>query len=216
MNQGELENAIGYRFSDKNLLSAALTHPSCSVGKNYERLEFLGDAVLELCVSRYLFSEYPNVQEGELTKKRSAIVCSDALVRAARGINLGAHILLGKGEIATGGRDKNSILENVFEAVMGAVYLDGGLPVVQPIVEKLLIGAENGEAYDYKSHLQEIVQAKGNQEISYDTYCTEGPPHEAVFYVRLLIGGGEVSLGQGKSKKQAEQEAAKNALAILK
>ncbi len=211
-----LESAIGYIFNDGSLLITALTHPSYAAGENYERLEFLGDAVLELCVSRYLYQEHPKASEGELTKRRAEIVCSATLVKAAQSIDLGTYLLLGKGELSTGGREKRSILENAVEAVIGAIYLDSGLDEAAHVVEKLIILGATHDRMDYKSCLQEKVRANSNADIVYDTYLTEGPPHNSIFYVRLSIGGGTVSQGKGKSKKQAEQEAAKNALAILK
>ncbi len=213
---GQLENAIGYSFHEKELLRTALTHPSYGEGENYERLEFLGDAVLELCVSRYLYLEYPGASEGELTKRRAEIVCSAALVKAAQSVNLGQYLLLGKGEITTGGRSKRSILENTVEAVIGAVFLDAGMEEAAKVIEKLMMQGESNGHTDYKSCLQEKVRANSSADIVYDTYLTEGPPHNSIFYVRLSIGGDTVSQGKGKSKKQAEQEAAKNALAVLK
>lgn len=212
----ELENAIGYRFQNSGLLKTALTHPSYSSGENYERMEFLGDAVLELCVSKYLYQKYPEASEGELTKRRAEIVCSTALVKAAKSVALGRYLLLGKGEISTGGREKRSILENAFEAVVGAIYLDTGLDAAAQVIEKLMIQGAASDLKDYKSCLQEKVRVNSSADIVYDTYLTEGPPHNSIFYVRLSIGGNAVSQGKGKSKKQAEQEAAKNALAILK
>lgn len=211
-----LENAIGYSFKNKELLKIALTHPSYAAGENYERMEFLGDAVLELCVSKYMYQKYPDAPEGELTKRRAEIVCSAALVKAAQSVNLGEYLLLGKGEVSTGGRDKRSILENTFESVIGAIFLDEGLDAAAQVIEKLMIQGAGGGQPDYKSCLQEKVRANSSADIVYDTYHTEGPPHNSIFYVRLSIGGDSVSQGKGKSKKQAEQEAAKNALAILK
>lgn len=211
-----LENAIGYKFHNRELLTTALTHPSYAAGDNYERLEFLGDAVLELCVSKYLYQQYPDAAEGELTKRRAEIVCSAALAAAAQNVGLGEFFLLGKGEESTGGRDKRSILENAFEAVIGAIFLDSDLKSAAQVIEKLMIRGEKRDQQDYKSCLQERVRANSSADIVYDTYLTEGPPHNSIFYVRLSIGGNAVSQGKGKSKKQAEQEAAKNALAILK
>ncbi len=216
-----LEEAIGYAFCDRDLLIKALTHPSWGTGDNYERLEFLGDAVIELAASNYLFNRFPNAGEGELTKRRAGLVCSDAMAAAARRIGLGQYILLGKGEIASGGREKKSVLENAFEALVGAVFLDGGIGMAGRIAENLLISLpevaqETIENGDYKSKLQEKLQAEGAADIVYLTYLTQGPPHDAVFFVRLYIGGKPVSEGRGKTKKQAEQDAAKNAIHNLK
>lgn len=216
-----LEEAVGYTFCDRDLLIRALSHPSWGQGGNYERLEFLGDAVTELCASNYLYNRFPNAGEGELTKRRAGLVCSDAMVAAAKRIDLGQYILLGKGEIASGGREKKSVLEDAFESLIGAVFLDGGISIACRIAQELLIDSaevpqgsvQNG---DYKSKLQEKMQAEGTSDIVYLTYRTQGPPHDTVFYVRLHIGGKPVSEGQGKTKKQAEQDAAKNALNNLK
>lgn len=216
-----LEEAIGYTFKDKNLLICALSHPSYSSGENYERLEFLGDAAVELCASHYLYARFPGAGEGELTKRRASLVCSDAMASAAKRINLGQYILLGKGELASGGREKKSVLENTFESLIGAVFLDGGMEPAWQVSEKLLIGViesaqEEIANGDFKSHLQERLQAEGNADIVYLTYRTQGPPHDTVFFVRLCIGGKTISEGQGKTKKQAEQDAAKNAIQNLK
>lgn len=216
-----LEKTIGYRFEDKSLLMEALTHPSRSGGKNNERLEFLGDAVLELCVSQHLYGEYPVAQEGELTKRRSAMVCSRSLMKAAQKINLGDYILLGKGEEGTGGREKRSVLENAMEALLGAIFLDGGLEAARSVTSGLIPagGGHNlGRAgktepvKDYKTLLQETIQAESGGKIAYEIYRTEGPPHDAVFHVRLTIGEKKAGSGKGKSKKEAEQQAAKKAL----
>jgi len=222
----ELENAIGYRFVDKNLLAEALTHPSHSGSRNSERLEFLGDAVAALCVSMVLYESYPAAKEGELTKRRAAAVCSHSLMNAARAIGLGGYILLGKGEEVAGGREKRSVLENAMEALLGAVFLDGGLDAAMNASKKLLLADGKESAFavrpgrtvmarDYKSFLQETVQADGGEKIAYETFRTEGPPHDTVFHVRLCIGGTRASTGIGKSKKEAEQQAAKKALAKL-
>lgn len=222
-----VERALGYRFKDRSLLAEALTHPSCSKDKNSERLEFLGDAVLELCVSAHLYDVYPAATEGELTKRRAAYVCRGSLIKAAKKTDMGGYILLGRGEELAGGREKPSILENAMEAVLGAVFLDGGLQAAMEVVRKVLLiekgrrqdqgggSADTNQTLrtqDYKSLLQETVQADGGETIFYETYRMEGPPHDAVFYVRLCIGNKQAGEGQGKSKKEAEQQAAKKAL----
>lgn len=216
-----IEEAIGYAFCDRDLLILALSHPSWGQGGNYERLEFLGDAVIELAASHYLYNRFKKAGEGELTKRRAGLVCSDAMVAAARRIGLGEYILLGKGEISSGGREKRSVLENAFEALVGAVFLDGGIAIASRIAQELLIDSVEAPQEDlqngnYKSKLQEKLQAEGAADIVYLTYRTQGPPHDTVFYVRLYIGGKPVSEGQGKTKKQAEQDAAKNAINNLK
>lgn len=220
-NFAALENAIGYTFKDKSLLLEALTHPSHSGVENYERLEFLGDAVLELCTSLQLYGAYPAAKEGELTKRRAAMVCSLSLMRSAQKINLGEYILMGRGEEATDGRKKRSVLENAMEALLGAVFLDGGLDAARSATRKLVMeggvrhAGQPGKTVpgrDYKSLLQETVQAQGGKKILYETYKTEGPPHDSIFHVRLTVGGKPAGSGQGKSKKEAEQQAAKKAL----
>jgi ribonuclease-3 len=221
-----VEHALGYRFKDRSTLAEALTHPSCSKDKNSERLEFLGDAVLELCVSAHLYDVYPAATEGELTKRRAAYVCRGSLIKAAKKTGMGGYILLGRGEELAGGREKPSVLENAMEAVFGAVFLDGGLQAAMEVVRKVLLsekemrqdqggGADTNQTLriqDYKSLLQETVQAGGGETICYETYRREGPPHDAVFYVRLYIGNKQAGEGQGKSKKEAEQQAAQKAL----
>ncbi len=222
-----LESALGYRFEDRSLLTEALMHPSCSKDKNSERLEFLGDAVLELCVSAHLYEAYPAATEGELTKSRAAVVCRRSLMTAAKKIDLGGYILLGRGEEMADGRTKPSVLENAMEAVLGAIFLDGGIQAAMGVVSRLLLSdkepgrnASRGSAdiirtlrtQDYKSFLQETVQAGERENISYETYRREGPPHDVVFHVRLSIGQKQAGEGTGKSKKEAEQQAAKMAL----
>ena len=219
-----VENTLGYRFEDKNILEEALTHPSCSKDKNSERLEFLGDAVLELCVSAHLYDVYPAATEGELTKRRAAYVCRGSLIKAAKKAGIGGYIHLGRGEELAGGREKPSILENTMEAVLGAVFLDGGLQAAMKVVRRILLvekkreqdqesaGGDALHIRDYKSFLQETVQAQGGESICYETYRREGPPHNSIFYVRLSVGNTQVGEGRGKSKKEAEQQAAQKAL----
>jgi ribonuclease-3 len=209
-----LEKSIGFYFEDQKLLETALTHPSCAYGYNYERLEFLGDAVLELVVSDYLYKKFGDLSEGTLTQKRAEIVCAKSLSAVARSIDLGRFIFLGKGEEQSGGREKASILENVMEAVIGAVYLDGGFYSVQNIIIELFedrikdVVSSDSDG-DYKSHLQEMVQKTVRKEISYLVSRKEGPPHNTTFYVRLIIGDEVICEGVGSSKKEAEQNAAK-------
>lgn len=215
---GELQAALDYTFKNKQLLKEALSHPSCAADENYERLEFLGDAVIELCCSLYLFARYPKAGEGELTRRRASLVRGDALEAAARRIGLGRHIYLGRGEESSGGREKKSVLENAAEALLGAVYLDGGMRAADRIARALIFEPQALRAdteADYKSLLQEKLQARGAADISYVTFDTEGPPHDAVFHVRLYLNGKPAGEGRGKSKKQAEQEAAKAALSCM-
>lgn len=218
MNNSALEKQIGYEFKDQELLKRALTHPSCGNAPNYERLEFLGDAVIELIISDDLFNHYQDFSEGTLTQRRADIVCSKSLARVAQRLGLGSYILLGKGEEESGGRQKPSILENVMEALMGAVYVDGGFHEAQRVARSLFADAVGGAMdkqndHDYKSQFQELVQRTIRQEISYQVIAQEGPPHNTVFHVRLSVGGKALCEGSGNSKKQAEQNAAKSAIA---
>ncbi len=208
-----LEKRIGFYFEDGKLLDTALTHPSCARESNYERLEFLGDAVLELVISDYLYKKFGDLSEGVLTQKRAEIVCAKSLSAIAREIGLGEFVFLGKGEEQSGGRDKPSILENVIEAVIGAVYLDGGFFSARTVVLQLFeerIGqvVSAVEASDYKSQLQEMVQKTVKKNISYLVSRKEGPPHNTTFYIRLIVGDDVICEGVGSSKKEAEQNAA--------
>lgn len=211
----ELEKSIGYTFKDKSLLKLALTHSSYSnelkINKygNYERLEFLGDAVLELTTSQFFYLEYPDKKEGELTRIRSSMVCEPALAFCARQFNLQEYILLGKGEETTGGRDRDSIISDVLEAVLGAVYLDGGFDCADAFVKKhILTDLENKQLfYDAKTILQEKMQKQGKS-LSYELIEEKGPDHDKTFVIAAIIDGVQCSTGSGKSKKQAEQHAA--------
>ena len=211
----ELEKKIGYEFSEKRLLGQAVTHSSFSNEqkinkyKNYERLEFLGDAVLELLSSRFFFETYPDMSEGEMTRLRSSMVCEPALAFCARDLDLGKYILLGKGEEATGGRKRDSIISDVMEAVIGAIYLDGGLLEADKFVRKFILSdLENKQLfYDSKTLLQEQVQKEGRT-LTYELVSESGPNHEKVFVVEAVIDGKTVGRGQGRNKKTAQQQAA--------
>lgn len=216
----DLQEKIGYTFNDPKLLSEALTHSSHLGGINNERLEFLGDAVLELTVSEYLYNTV-HVSEGEMTKLRASIVCSESLSKAAEQIMLGDYLRMGKGEIVTGGRHRKSILENAFEALVGAVFRDSDFETAKAVILRLLgeniLLALRGELYkDYKTTLQEILQKDGNRQIAYELTKTEGPEHAKRFYITLKIDGKPVAEGIGKNKKEAEQEAAKKYFLALK
>lgn len=211
-----LEKSIGYAFHDKKLLQRAFIHASADVGESYERLEFLGDAVLALAVSEHLFFEKPGDPEGELTKCRAALVNETALAEVARSLDLSAYLMLGRGERHSGGADKPSIQADVVEALIGAVYVDGGFEMAKELVERLLQHSfetvlSGGGFRDYKTRLQERYHKQGISDIRYIVCKEEGPPHDRVFYVRLLVDGEEVAQGQGRSKKFAEQKAAKAA-----
>ena len=216
-----LENSIGYTFKDKRLMERAFVHSSADAGESYERLEFLGDAVLELTVSEHLFFEKPGYSEGEMTKSRAALVNESALVKLARELNLSEYLTLGRGERNSGGADKPSILADVVEALIGAVYVDGGFDAARDVVRRLMESSfdkvlSGGGVRDYKTQLQEHYHKQGISDIRYTVYKEEGPPHDKVFYVRLFVAGEEISQGKGRSKKAAEQKAARQACMNVK
>ena len=215
-----LEERIGYSFRNKYLLECALTHTSFAneqkiqTYKDYERIEFLGDAVLEMISSDFLYRTYPEKKEGELTKLRASLVCEPALAYCARDLSLGAFIRLGKGEEASGGREKDSIISDVMEAIIGAMYLDSG-GIEEPrkfILTFILSDLENKQLfYDSKSILQERAQQKG-YDVHYEVLEESGPGHCRKFRVAALIDGHQCGIGEGRSKKAAEQQAAYDAL----
>lgn len=213
----ELQEKIGYSFSDENLLKQAFVHSSADMGESYERLEFLGDAVLELAVSELIFLKKPEFTEGELTKTRAALVNEGMLFAVAKELDIGSCIVFGKGEQNTGGAEKPSILADVIEAMIGAVYIDGGFDSAKAVVQKLMKAGvdtvlSGGGLKDYKTKLQEHYHKQGINDIKYTVYKEEGPPHDRVFFVKLYVGGEEIAQGKGSSKKNAEQRAAKQAL----
>lgn len=211
----ELEEKIGYHFKDASLLRQALTHSSftneqkINKQKDYERLEFLGDAVLELASSRFFFLNHPDMTEGEMTKLRSSTVCEPALAFCARDIDLGSYILLGKGEEQTGGRERDSITSDVMEAVIGAIYLDSGFEDAERFILRFILSdLENKKLfYDSKTILQEKVQKNG-KELTYRLLSESGPDHDKQFTVEALIGEESAGTGVGRTKKAAEQQAA--------
>lgn len=216
----ELESKIGYCFQNKQLLRQALTHPSAAKDDN-QRLEFLGDAVLELAVSERIYLEFAAWPEGKLTALRADLVCENTLNDVAERLALGKHIILGKGERMAGGRNKPSILSDALEAVIGAVYLDGGFQAAKEAVDEILRPEFADPQHiagrgDYKSELQEYCQKTGQNRITYHLTETKGPAHNRSFFVDLLVGGKFIAHGKGKSKKHAEQDAACKALEILK
>jgi len=221
----QLENRIGHVFQDRTLCESALTHKSWinerhEAGRtDNERLEFLGDAVLALVVSDLLMRAFPDRSEGELSKTRAAIVSEAGLARAAEGIGLGDWIFLGRGEDQAGGRHKPSILSDALEALIGAIYLDGGLPAAHRATERLfgaaLRDAETTARLDFKSRLQERSQALLQSTPQYMVVGQEGPDHDKTFSVAILLGGREYGRATGKSKKEAEQSAAALALSAL-
>ena len=213
-----LEDRLGHRFRDCKLLETALTHPSFGGDHHvphYQRLEFLGDAVLELAVSRYLYYELPEVDEGKLTRIRAALVREESLNRAAQRIGLGEFIRLSVGEERSGGREKPSILSDVMEAVLAAVYLDAGFDEAVRIIDMVLGEELRPEVLkdhlDAKSRLQELMQREGRMP-SYDYLSMEGPPHAPVFSYRVMDGEQELGRGSGTSKQSAQQAAARDAL----
>lgn len=220
----KLEDRIGYCFRDKALLGQALTHSSFSNEqkirkcKDYERLEFLGDAVLELVTSEYLFHRYQEIPEGELTKMRASMVCEPALAYCARDLELGDYIRLGRGEESTGGRERDSIIADVVEAVIGAIFLDSGLKEARDFINCFVLNdIENKQLFfDSKSSLQELAQGQIKAEVSYSLLDESGPEHNKSFTVEVRLGDEALAQGSGKTKKAAEQQAAYGALLKLR
>ena len=223
----EFEKIIEYSFNDKCILSLALTHSSYAnehkLGKfEYnERLEFLGDAVLEFLVSRYIFEKYPELPEGELTKLRASVVCEGSLAKKAVDIHLGDFLYLGKGEELTGGRTRESILADAFEAVIGAVVIDGGIENAEKYVMGLMTDVISSVRnsfmlMDYKTRLQEEIQKSSKEPVAYAIVKESGPDHGKLFEAEVSHSGSVLGSGTGRSKKEAEQAAAKNALGKIK
>ena len=214
----EFEEKLGYSFKDKNLLELALTHSSYAnenkLKKNNERFEFLGDSVLGFVTAEYLFTEYKNRPEGEMTKLRAAVVCEKSLFKFAEQIDLGKYILLGRGEDSTGGRNRPSVVSDAFEAVVAAIYLDGGMEAVKPYILRFIKDAVKREASfkDNKSLLQEEIQKVKGNTLTYEEVGEEGPDHDKTFIFKVSLNGEVIGEGKGKSKKEAEQNAAGSAL----
>lgn len=223
-NLSELQNAIGYQFQQEGLLRQALTHSSYANEKHMkkhsdnERLEFLGDAVLEIVSSEFLYKNYPNLPEGDLTKFRASIVCEPTLALCTKEMNLGKYLYLGKGENLTGGRNRKSILSDALESVIGAIYLDGGFECARAFVHRfILTDVEHKKLfYDSKTILQEFVQGNYEEGLNYVLISEEGPDHDKSFTVEARIGEQVIGHGVGHTKKAAEQEAAYQALLLLK
>ena len=221
----DLEKIIGYEFKDKNLLKRALLHTSyCneikSAGESNERLEFLGDSVLSVVVAEYLFSHYKKQHEGDLTKLRASLVCEKALAVFAKEIELGRFIMLGKGELNNGGNERPSILSDAFEALLAAMYLDGGMETVKPFILKFVeteleLRNTTGCFNDYKTQLQEIIQRNREEELLYVLVGEDGPDHDKQFTVEVRLNSNVIGTGVGHSKKQAEQLAARQALELM-
>lgn len=218
-----LQNKIGYSFKNKNYLIEAMTHSSFANERDSgmrcnERMEFLGDAVLSIISAQLLFEKYPDMPEGELSKLRSSLVCTESLSDFARQIDLGNALLLGKGEANTGGHDRPSILENAFEALIAAVYLDGGMEAARKFVLGFLNKAlENHQINfkDYKTILQEVVQKNPGENVNYVLVDEIGPDHNKEFVMEVHLNSNVIGTGRGKSKKSAEQAAAKEALELM-
>ena len=217
-----LEKRIGYTFSDPAHLRHALTHSSFVSGEggDNERMEFLGDAVLELCVSEELYFRFPHMKEGQMTKNRASVVCESALFAAAKQIGLGEFLLLGRGEDTSGGREKPSILSDAFEALICAIFLDGGLEPARTFIHAYVLPLLHfGEAAfekDYKTRLQELIHARTHgRQVSYELVRAEGPDHKKVFTMRAVLDGEVLGEGTGNSKQSAGQEAARVALERL-
>ena len=218
-----LEEKLGYEFRDPALLENALTHSSCaneSKGRLHsnERLEFLGDSILGMVVAEHLYRNHPDLPEGELTRTRAALVCEESLVEVAHDLGLGDYLKLGKGEEAGGGRTRPSIRADAVEAVLAAVYLDGGIGSARKIIQKYILSREieglNSQR-DYKTALQELIQRESGQSLKYRLTGSEGPDHDKRFFVEVDLNGQPVGAGKGRSKKEAEQMAAKAAIAKL-
>ena len=231
-----LMERLGYEFRDPNLLDRALTHSSAvpelraargediafagSAVQDNERMEFLGDAVLELLTSEFLLAHFPEWTEGQLSKSRARIVNAHSLEIAARSLGLGEHLRLGRGEEKTGGRDKPALLADAFEAVIAAIYLDGGLDPARELLKKtvLIQASEDGERIsesDRKSALQEFLQGRGGQLAEYRLAGESGPDHQKTFLVEVWVKGERMSSAEGSTKKEAEQKAARSALEKL-
>jgi ribonuclease-3 len=217
-----LQKTLGISFNDLSLLEQALVHssyinenPGLATASN-ERLEFLGDAILDFIVAEELYQRFPNLSEGEMTKLRSSVVCRDALSRMARAISLGNYLYLGRGEEASGGRRKPANLASALEAIIAAIFLDQGLAAARDFVLRVVNQELNkGAEADYKSKLQELIQARQQQTPTYQVIAVVGPDHDRTFTVEVRVGDNVLGRGSGKSKKAAEAEAARSALAQL-
>ena len=220
----DLENAIGYRFRNITLLQNALTHSSFANErwhdslKSNERLEFLGDSILGMVVAEFLYRNYPDRPEGELTRMRADMVCENSLAKVADQIGLGEHLLLGHGEEQGGGRARASILADAVESVIAASFLDGGMEPARKFIEKFILCHVPEHCLrnaDYKTALQELIQQKKNQVLTYELTGESGPDHDKHFAVQVLLNGTVIGSGEGTSKKRAEQDAARNAMEKL-
>lgn len=217
----DIENIIGYRFENKEVLKEALTHKSYAgehrSSKHNERLEFLGDSILGAIVADYIYNKCPHVEEGVLSKIKSNLVSRRNLYLWGKKLDLGKYMSLGHGELATGGRERDSIISNAVEAVIGAVYLDGGYPAAETVILPWVkTQALTQDARDFKSLLQEHLQKRGRETPVYEVIQTVGPEHDKIFTVRVSLADKELGTGKGHNKKLAEQAAAQNAFERMK
>ena len=220
----DLENAIGYKFKNITLLQNALTHSSYANEhwhnslKSNERLEFLGDSILGMVVAEFLYRNYPDRPEGDLTRMRADMVCEQSLAKIAEALTLGNYLLLGNGEELSGGRNRPSILADAVESVIAACFLDGGMAPAEIFIQRFVlcnVPSVQMKNRDYKTALQELVQQKKNQQLSYQLIGESGPDHDKEFAVEVSLNGNVVGRGVGSSKKRAEQDAARDAIAAL-
>ena len=222
----ELESRLGYVFNDHSLCSGAMVHSSYANENRHlglesnERLEFLGDSVLGLVVARHLFTQCPGMPEGRMTRLRAELVCEQSLYGVAQRLELGKYLLLGKGEELTGGRERTSILADCVEALIAAMYLDGGMDVAADFIQRLILKGFDPKAHvtsaDHKTELQELVQRKSGQVLAYEMVGQSGPDHCKTFIAQVTLNGVPIGRGEGHSKKEAEQAAACRALQELK
>lgn len=221
----KLEEAIGYEFHDISLLQNALTHSSYANERwhnsllSNERLEFVGDSILGMVVAEFLYRSFPDRPEGELSRMRADMVCEASLAKVANQLDLGNHLMLGHGEEQGGGRSRASILADAVESVIAASFFDGGFPAAKAFIEHFIlpnVPVQSFRNVDYKTALQELIQQKKNQHLSYELVSESGPDHAKEFSVRVLLNGEPVGFGSGSSKKRAEQNAAKAAIDLLK
>ena len=223
MNLSLLEKNIGYKFNNILLLKQALTHTSYAYENNCEsneKLEFLGDSILEFVSSEYLYKNYENLKEGEMTKVRASVVCEESLSKLAKSHNFSDFLYLGKSEIANNGNLRKAVLEDAFEAVIAAIYLDGGMEptkkfIVENLKQSIEISSKNIGIKDYKTVLQEKLQVNGNVNIKYTITNESGPDHNKKFTAKVECNGKYLANGEGNSKKHAQMEAARKALEIL-
>lgn len=220
MNLEILEKSIGYTFKNKKLLKKALTHTSFANERKIEsneKLEFMGDSILEFLSSKYIYNNYQNLKEGEMTKVRAEVVCEDSLYKVAKKHNFSDFLYMGKGEILSGGKDKPAILADCIEAIIAAIYYDSNLEnaekfVIENLKDEIELSTKNVGKKDYKTVLQEELQRNGNVDIKYNVIKTEGPDHDKTFVVEVVCNQRRLAIGEGKSKKQAEMQAAKIAM----